>query len=470
MIHRQVSESDLSRHMLYLQLMVVKPGPVKRIFAPYKGERLSTLSWEPPPAPPGVRKRKAAEMAAAAFVKQPPVQQQPIMQQHEESCVLPGPPIRGTATEQAAAQQQQQQQQEADEEEQLQQAEASASSSDEGVVDFMSDDDDHDQDQSGGSMAMGLCQSNAMSRFDDSEEEELQNQDVPQQADAVVTAHTTTAASAAPDLSRFDDSDDEGPQLQGPSMQVAAVTAAVTAAAAPAAAADTDEDDEQLELRQSLEGNPQKQQKRATARHQQPAATVVAAASDLSRFDHSDDEDAEGDPEAIKQPIRLTDKPNRLAAVSQGDSGASPAFAAAAQPASLTASSSASEEASLISSQENGLSDDAQACDDSNQQRSNGDLASSRDFQIQQQQAAEHQKAMVLDRPHQFPDADAQSDSDADAPSNSDSQMEPGAGSEAESRQSLTESSNPSGELRKCKAVTHSSDEVRSDIMVWCER
>ncbi|KAL0041550.1 hypothetical protein WJX79_007237 [Trebouxia sp. C0005] len=35
------------------KLMTVKPGPVKRIFAPYKGERLSNLSWDPPPTPLG---------------------------------------------------------------------------------------------------------------------------------------------------------------------------------------------------------------------------------------------------------------------------------------------------------------------------------------------------------------------------------------------------------------------------------
>lgn len=439
--NRHKLKTGCSRNMMYLQLMVVKPGPVKHIFAPYKGQRLSTLSWDPPPTPPGVRKRKAAEMAAAAFVKQPLVQQQPIMQQHEESCVLPGPPVRSNATEQAARQQQQQ---EADEQEQDQQAEASASSSDEGVVDFMSDDDDHDEDQSVGSQAMGLGQSNTLSRFDDSEEEELQNLDAPQQqADAVVTVRTT-AGSAAPDLSRFDDSDDENPQLHGPSMQAAAVTAAVTPTAATA---DTDEDNEQLELRQSLAGDPQKQQKHASARHQQPAATLAAAAGDLSRFDDSNIEELEGDPGLIKQPIILTDRTNTPTAVSQEDPGASPAFVAASQPALLTASSSASQEASSVSSLENGLSDDAQACDGSDQQRPSGDLALSRDFQTQRQHPSEHKKALILDEPQHISEADAQSDLDVDAHSDSDSQMEPESGSEAEIGQSLTGSSDASGEL-----------------------
>ena len=455
--NRHNLKSGCLRNLVYLQLMVVKPGPVKRIFAPYKGERLSTLSWDPPPTPPGVRKRKAAEMAAAAFVKQPPVQQQPIMQQHEVSCVLPGPPTRGNATEQAATQQQQQQQQEADEEEQVQQAEASASSADEGVVDFMSDDDDHSQHEPGGNKGMGLGHSSVLSRFDDSDEEELQNQGAPQQADAVVAAHAT-AGSAAPDLSRFVDSDDEDPQIQGPSMQAAAATAAVVSTAA---AADTDEDNEQLELRRSREGNPQKQQKRASARHQQPAATVAAAASDPSRLYDSGTEEFEDDPGLIKQPITLIDKPSTLAPVSQGDSVASPAVAAASQPASVTASSSASQTASLASSQETGSSNDAQACDGSNQQRPNGNIVLLRDFQSQQQQPVKHKQALILEQPQHFPDADAKSDSDADAHSDSDSQMEPESGSEAEIGQSLTGSSDESGELR---AVTHSVDAVTQTI------
>ena len=47
--------------------MSVQPNPVKRIFAPTKGQHLRGLSWHPPPDPPSVRKRRAAEQAAAEY-------------------------------------------------------------------------------------------------------------------------------------------------------------------------------------------------------------------------------------------------------------------------------------------------------------------------------------------------------------------------------------------------------------------
>ena len=435
--------------MVYLQLMVVKAGPVKRIFAPYKGERLSTLSWDPPPTPPGVRKRRAAEMAAAAFVSRPSVQQQ--AQQHNESTVLPGPPVRGNATEhtqQAAAQQQQV------EEEQVQQAEASASSSDEGVVDFMSDDDEGELHQPDANKAMGLGHSSALSRFDDSEEEELQ--DPPQQAAAAAgNTAQATAAIAATDLSRFDDSDDEDPQLRQPSTQAAAATAAA-AASDPSESSDSDHDADQLQ--QPVTSDSQKQQEHADELQQQPAASG-AAASDLSTFEDGNVEGVADDLGLIMQPTILSYALATLAPVIKVGSDASPAPATASEPAALCSASDP------VTSQHDSSSDDAETVRDSNQQKSSDAMALLRQPQLRQHPVA-HKKATM----HEQDQQSLNEPTNADVESDYDSEMESEAKSKGESDQRPSELSDGSGELLNSRAVAHSVfRKDRSNIMVCCQ-
>ena len=288
-----------------MQLMVVRPGPVKRIFAPYKGERLSTLSWDAPPTPPGVRKRKAAEMAAAAFVSQPSAQQQLQQQTDVHHGRLPGPPLRTSSmadNQQSVPEPSPLQvvaQKPAEEEVPQQEAAASESSSDEGVVDFMSDDDMAVQAEVNVDQTSDLEQHNRLSRFDDSED----NQPVLQQAScmpaAAAPAHAAAStAAAATDLSRFGDSeDDETPAFQGTNQQAAITAAASDAAAAAAASAaakdpdlsrfnDSDTDD-QPQTQVLVSGNDEMPQSQSNAQQQAPLMFAVAA-PDLSSLNDSD--------------------------------------------------------------------------------------------------------------------------------------------------------------------------------------
>lgn len=259
-----------------MQLMTVNPGPVKRIFAPYKGERPSTLSWDPPPTPPGVRKRRAAEMAAAAFVSQPlPTQQQSAAQPHE----LPGAPAVVDSTEQNSGSPDTQAAAAAvpQEEEVQEHPEAWEASSDEGVVDFMSDDDMPEQNNE---VTVTGAYIDSLSKFDDSDGDDHTPVDAP------VHMQAASVIAVATDLARFDDSSDDE-HLQNASLHQkhqadtssATATAAAAAAAGPAAVAPDmsrfdDSSDEQMQASPT----------------QQPDA-VAAAAIDMSTFDDSEDDD-----------------------------------------------------------------------------------------------------------------------------------------------------------------------------------
>ena len=255
-----------------MQLMTVNPGPVKRIFAPFKGERPSTLSWDPPPTPPGVRKRRAAEMAAAAFVTQPlSTQQQSAAQPHE----LPGPPNVVDSTEQNSVLPNTQAAAVPQEEEVQEHPEAWEASSDEGVVDFMSDDDMPEQKNE---VTVTGAYIDSLSKFDDSDGDDHTPVDAP------VHMQAASVIAVATDLARFDDSSDDE-HLQDASLHqkhqadTASATAAAAAAAAPAAAAP--------DMSRFDDSNDEQMQASPT---QQPNA-VAAAAIDMSRFDDSEDDD-----------------------------------------------------------------------------------------------------------------------------------------------------------------------------------
>ena len=319
--------------------MQVKPGPVKRIFAPYKGERLSTLSWNAPPTPPGARKRKAAEMAAAAFVRQPSAREQ--VQVQDESSQLPGPPNRANgmdssqppvplhqpqqlkgAAEQRAVQLQQQ----------LLAAELSDSSSDERVVDFMSDDEDNEQVQANSRKTAAQGNSLALSRFDDSDEEQDQVQG--QVLNAPQTAIAASTATTAADLSKFDDSDSTEPEPDSLGAATEHPIAAAAAPAAPAASSNTavatqtlsiggnsNHSDTVTDVTSAPDINRQ-QQSHADQQQQQQHAVVSTAAADLSRFDDSDNES--NGKTADPQPVYVHGKQLAMAAPSSatGEAGA----------------------------------------------------------------------------------------------------------------------------------------------------
>ena len=437
--------------MGHLQLMVVKPGAVKRIFAPYKGERLSTLSWDPPPTPPGVRKRKAAEMAAAAFVSRPSVKQQPAMPQqqqatqHDESTVLPGPPVRANDSEHihpAAPQQHSDEEEDKDE-----QAEAMVSSSDEGVVDFMSDDDDHDHTHPAGNKdPHGDCNS-ALCRFDDSdsEEEGPQIQEAPQQT-SVAAASAAAGAIAATDLSRFDDSDDEMPSQ---AVTVAAVTDRPQLHGG--------HKDAQRQLRQQVTCSSQKRQTHVDdAVRQQPAA-AVAAAPELAMFDDSD-------PEAIAQPATLSPKAKALVLVTTAGTGTSPTPDAASQPPAVLPSSSPSDALSPLSSQrDTSSSDEAKMHTNSNQQKLGHGKVSLREFQPPQQQHSVLPRKTVSDDHQQQHSLGEQSDADSDSEVNSDSTEDSGLEVDSEAGVEAGSYQEPS-DLSEALPGTGASDDSSSDL------
>lgn len=437
--------------------MVVKPGAVKRIFAPYKGERLSTLSWEPPPTPPGVRKRKAAEMAAAAFVSQPPVTQQPAMPQqqqqqapqHDESSALPGPPVRVHGTEHshpAAAQPHTE-----EEEENGEQAEAMNSSSDEGVVDFMSDDDNHDQNHADEIKATSYAHDSALSRFDDSEEEGLELQQALQQKPADVAAAACTAA--ATDLTRFDDSDDE-PQTQ----------AGTYATAANLPKVHNNDADNQQQLPQQVACSNRKRQTHADALCQQPAASVAAAAEPAS-FDDSDAEDVKEEPQADVQPVTLSPKAKALAPVINAAACASPRPEAPSQPPTLLPSSSPSDAQSPLSSQQDTASDEAEVQNNSDLQNLGDDMGLPRHSQLQQQHPVLPLNSMP-DQRQRLQSLGEPSDAHSDSEVNSDSMEDPNseAGHEAGSYRSQAESSDESGAMPSRGALDHSGSEQQDEL------
>lgn len=451
-------------HMVHMQLMVVKPGSIKRIFAPYKGARLSTLSWDPPPTPPGVRKRKAAEMAAAAFVIRPPVQQQPVMPhqqatQHDESCVLPGPPARGRATEHsqsAAAQQQSDEEEEKDE-----QAGAVDSSSDEGVVDFMSDDEDQDQDQADGNKATALGDHSALSRFDDSEDEDkgLQIQEAPQKASAAAACPT-----AASDLSRFDDSDDATP------MQAATIATAAADASDLLTLHDSHSGKAEGQLRQGVTGSSQQRQTHADALRSQPAASLAAAA-ELSRSNDSGAKEVGEEPEVVTQPVTLSSMEIACAPATEVGSGASLAPEAASQPAATVPSSSPSDP---LTSQHESSSDTADMHNNSKQQKLEDDMKLLRNPQLHHRQPELHKQVMSTEHQQQQclgRSSDADSDNKADSGSkqhadlvDSDSEVDLEADCEVRGSHSQAESSDESGAEPNSRALRHSGNNQQDEL------
>ena len=306
--------------------MTVKPGPVKRIFAPYKGARLSNLSWDPPPTPPGVRKRRAAEAAAAAYIPPPPTQQSgggialpgpPALTKHTTQQALEAEPAPNASAAAAAAASEEEQQAQAQD-----QPDLSAVSSDEGVVDFMTDDES--QELANHSATNGHSKDIGLSRFDDSDDEQMPD---PEPVD-----HSTSGSLAdAPDLSRFDDDDDSNDDdeqhqlLTGPVHQHLA-SSAVTAApglfrldvgkqeqkqfeaaqpraittAAPDLSKRDDSSNDELMQDVPLHQHPAAVAAAAVASAAVASAAVasaavapVAAEQDMSRFDDSDDADDE---------------------------------------------------------------------------------------------------------------------------------------------------------------------------------
>ena len=296
--------------------MTVKPGPVKRIFAPYKGERLSSLSWDPPPTPPGVRKRRAAEAAAAAYVPSPPTQQPtgdnalpgpPALTNHATQQALEAEPLPDASAAAVPAEEQQQAQAQ-------DQPDPSAVSSDEGVVDFMTDDES--QELANHNATNGHSKDIGLSRFDDSDDERMPG---PEPLDQ----RTSGALAVAPDLSRFNDDDDDDDdddnddeQHQLPKRPVHQQLASNVVAVAPGST--------KLDVGKQEQQRDEAPQPRATTTaapdlskcddssndelmqdvslHQHPAAAAPAAAAavaplaaeqDMSRFDDSDDANEE---------------------------------------------------------------------------------------------------------------------------------------------------------------------------------
>jgi len=366
----------LQRCQLFcLQLMTVKPGPVKRIFAPYKGERLSNLSWDPPPTPPGVRKRRAAEAAAAAYIPSPPAQQP------SGDGALPGPPALTNRTIQqaleavpvpdassaaaasaAAASEEEQKEAEAQD-----QPDPSAVSSDEGVVDFMTDDES--QELANHNATNGHSEDIGLSRFDDSDDEQLTGPEPLDQS-------TSGALADAPDLSRFDDDDDndddEQHHLPTGAVHQQLASSAVTAAPGLSKLDDGKQEQKQFEAPQpsctttaapdlsKRDDSSNDEQMQDVSLHQHPAAVAPAAAApvaaeqDMSRFDDSDDANEEQQsprnrlPPSQAEPAQV----NFTLSGPSGQTASSPASELAADSASEAASEAASDLASADNAQQ----------------------------------------------------------------------------------------------------------------------
>ena len=360
-----------------MQLMTVKLGPVKRIFAPYKGERLSSLSWDPPPTPPGVRKRRAAEAAAAAYIPLPPIQQPGV------DTALPGPPTLTHHTTQqavegepdasssaaaaaaaAAASEEEQQAQAQD------QPEPSAVSSDEGVVDFMTDDES--QELANHDATNGHSKDIGLSRFDDSDDEQMT-------APEPLNQNSSGALAVAPDLSRFDDDDDDNDDDEQHQLPTGPVCQQATFSAVTAAPGLSRLDVDKQEQKQSEAAQPSCATTAApdlskrddsssdelaqdVPLHQHPAAAAaaavasaaaapVAAEQDMSRFDDSDDADKEQQlPQSSLPPSQAEPAQVSLPMSSPLEQ---PASSPASELAADTASDSASEAASDLVSADN---------------------------------------------------------------------------------------------------------------------
>ncbi len=360
--------------------MTVKPGPVKRIFAPYKGERLSNLSWDPPPTPPGVRKRRAAEAAAAAYIPPPPTQQPsgdtalpgpPALTKHTTQQALEAEPLPDASSAAAASEEEQQAQAQAQD-----QPDPSAVSSDEGVVDFMTDDES--QNIANHDATNGHSENIGLSRFDDSDDEQMT---APEPLD-----HSTSGALAvAPDLSRFDDddgdgnNDDEQHHLSTDAVHQQLASSAVTAAPGLSRLGDGKQEEKQFEAPQpssattaapdlsKRDDSSNVEQVQDVSLHQHPAAAAAAAAAppavapaaaaavaaeqDMSRFDDSDDVDEE------QQSPRSSLPPSQAEPAQVSYTLSSPSEHPASSPASElaadTASDSAPEAASDLASADN---------------------------------------------------------------------------------------------------------------------
>ena len=377
-----------------MQLMTVKLGPVKRIFAPYKGERLSSLSWDPPPTPPGVRKRRAAEAAAAAYIPLPPTQQPsgdialpgpPALTNHTTQQTLEAEPMPNAST--AAASEEEQQEEQAQD-----QPDPSNVSSHEGVVDFMTDDES--QEVANHSASNGHSKDLGLSRFDDSDDEQMT---APEPLDQ----SSSGALAVAPDLSRFDDDDDDdendddeqhqlptGPVRQQLASNAVTATglstlddgvqhqkqfiapqpSSTTTAAPDLSKPDDSSNDEQMQD-VLLHQHPAAAAAAAAA---PAAAAAVAAEQDMSCFDDSDDADEE------QQMPQSSLPPSQAEPAQVSLTLSSPLEQPASNPASERAADTASEAASDLASADNaqqlsfssesGLSGEASSTSDSGNQ------------------------------------------------------------------------------------------------------
>ena len=465
-----------------MQLMVVKPGPVKRIFAPYKGERLSTLSWDPPPTPPGVRKRKAAEMAAAAYVHQASAQQQPLQQPqqqpeqqtdvHHDS--LPGPPVRANNTARKpqlvpvlpSQQPQVAAQKPAEDEVPQQEAVPSESSSDEGVVDFMSEDENEGQPEITGDQTSELWQDHRLSRFDDGEDDQPLLQKGPRMPAAAAVFHAAASAAAtATDLSRFKDSkDDESTAFWQASQQAAATAAASDAAAASAAARDPDlsrfddNDTDNQPQRQGLATDDNGKLQTPPDAQQQAAIMFAAAVAppDLSSFDDSDDDVIHETASAVsRQPVTTATKLSSAAVPKVAKPDA--ANQAASQQASLPASESTPGAESALGSQHSSSSDsqDGTALGSGGHNVLSSDPTEQHDAVVQ---------STTLALKHQ---GHSDRESSSTVGSQADSDMESELGSEMSHDSNQVQSSDNSGEMLKRRddeqSVSNSGEECSAE-------
>lgn len=433
----------------------MKPGPVKRIFAPFKGDKISNLSWDPPPTPPGVRKRRAVEMAAASYVPPPPIQQQPAAsQQQDGDTSLPGPPVTAIGTTQEAPKLSHPQDASATGAAEVEtQPEASVISSDEGVVDFMTDDESLEMPNL--TAADGQHRDTALSRFDDSDDEHMPEAQPLQQTTSIPTA-------AAPDMSTFDDSDDE--QLpRDESQQQAAFTAnaashdlsrlassetgvavgapqpSQTAAAAPELPRRNDSTDEQMQD-DSL---------------YQPATAAVAAASsaatqDMSRFDDSDDADEEQTgPVNHMLPysaeiahVDILPSPSELASPSASESASEPASETAAAPPLADNAEQLSSASGLSGNASSSAAEDDQAGADSRCDPSEN--------ATEPQQPPSRQGLSV--KQMQSPEASSESQQDSDAgsqPGSDEEDEQPSADSDGSHAASESQSSEDTSTIPK---------------------
>ncbi|DBA84951.1 TPA: hypothetical protein ACH3X2_005692 [Trebouxia sp. C0005] len=364
------------------KLMTVKPGPVKRIFAPYKGERLSNLSWDPPPTPLGVRKRRAAEAAAAAYIPPAPTQQSagdtalpglPALTNRRTQQALvaePAPGASSSAAAAAAAAEEEEQQAHAQD-----QPDPSGVSSDEGVVDFMTDGES--QEIANHSASNGHSQDIGLSRFDDSDDEQVPSPEPLDQS-------TSGALANAPDLSRFnddDDDDDEQHQLPIGAVHQRLRSSAITAAPGFS----------RLDV-----GKQEQKQFEAP----QPRATTTAA-PDLTKHDDSSNDDQCDATEGQQLP-QSSLPPSQAEPAQVSFTLSSPLKQPASSPASELAADSASDSAAEAAS-DLASGDNAQQLSFSSESGSPGEESSTSDGGNQPDFDSPHDPSDNAVHPHLAP-------------------------------------------------------------------